>query len=395
MRSRAPLICSAWWCLIGSTLLAAEPQLRRVEPDDKTGTCTAVVVGERHLAHTAQLFPLDKDGKLLGKDRVQTQAEAVLDNLAAALKEVRSGADDLVKLNVYVTRTEAVGAVAKVFAKRFGGEAKPAVSFVVTKLPHPDALVAMDAVAVSSLDPGAAGVKRVRGPDGLQVSVLAAGPRVYVSGQAEKGNDLADGARRTLEGLKATLTHLNLKETDVVQVKAFLKPMADADQVRKEVARVFGDPPPPLVMVEWMDGFPTEIELIASAKGQEAKAPVEYIPPPKMKPSPVYSWAARVDGRQTIYISGLYAAEAGDAASQVEQLFAELKRVLDKTGSDLKHLAKATYYTSDEPSKNKLAELRPRYYDPQRPPAASRLTVAGVGREARTLTLDMIAVPSK
>jgi enamine deaminase RidA (YjgF/YER057c/UK114 family) len=395
MRSCNPLLWSASWCLIGSTVLAAEPGLRRVDADNKSGTCAAVVVGARHLAHTAQLLPLDKDGKLVGKDRLEAQVEAVLDKLAAALKQVQSGTDDLVKLNVYVTRTEAVSAVAKVFAKRFAGEAKPAVSFVVTKLPHAEALVAIDAVAVSSLDRGAAGVKRVRSPDGSQVAVVAAGPRFYISGQAEKGNDLAEGAKRTLEGLQATLAHLALKEADVVQVKAFLKPMTDADQVRKEVARVFGDPAPPLVMVEWSDGLPTEIELIASAKGQEAKAPVEYIPPPKMKPSPVYSWVTRIDGRQTIYVSGLYPADAGDAASQVEQLFAELKRVLDKTGSDFKHLAKATYYTADEPAKNKLAELRPRYYDPQRPPAASRLMVAGVGREGRSITLDMIAVPAK
>jgi hypothetical protein len=33
------------------------------------------------------------------------------------------------------------------------------------------------------------------------------------------------------------------------------------------------------------------------------------------------------------------------------------------------------------------------FYDPQRPPAASKAMVRGTGREKRTITWDMIAVP--
>ena len=33
-------------------------------------------------------------------------------------------------------------------------------------------------------------------------------PRVYVSGQAEKGKNLAEATRLTLEGLRKTLAHL-------------------------------------------------------------------------------------------------------------------------------------------------------------------------------------------
>ena len=58
----------------------------------------------------------------------------------------------------------------------------------------------------------------------------------------------------------------------------------------------------------------------------------------------------------------------------------------------VKFLVKAPYYVSaDEPSRQLNAQ-RPRYYDPKRPPAASKATVAGTGRKGRGITLDMIAV---
>jgi hypothetical protein len=52
------------------------------------------------------------------------------------------------------------------------------------------------------------------------------------------------------------------------------------------------------------------------------------------------------------------------------------------------HLAAAS---TDEASR-KLNELRPKYYDPKRPPAASKAMVTGVGADGKSVTLDMIAV---
>jgi hypothetical protein len=40
-----------------------------------------------------------------------------------------------------------------------------------------------------------------------------------------------------------------------------------------------------------------------------------------------------------------------------------------------------------------LNQQRPRYYDPARPPAASKALVIGVSAGKRTLSMDMIAVP--
>jgi enamine deaminase RidA (YjgF/YER057c/UK114 family) len=69
--------------------------------------------------------------------------------------------------------------------------------------------------------------------------------------------------------------------------------------------------------------------------------------------------------------------------------------VLGQTGSDLRHLAKATYYVSDEQTSRALNELRPEYFEEGRAPAASKAMVSGTGMDGRAITMDMIAVPVK
>jgi enamine deaminase RidA (YjgF/YER057c/UK114 family) len=114
-----------------------------------------------------------------------------------------------------------------------------------------------------------------------------------------------------------------------------------------------------------------------------------------MKPSPIYSRVAVVESDRTIYVSGLYGMKSQSGAEQTREIFASLGRLLEKTGSDFRHMAKATYYVSDEDASGKLNELRPNYYDAKRPPAASKAMVQGVGVEGKSITLDMIAVPAK
>ena len=102
---------------------------------------------------------------------------------------------------------------------------------------------------------------------------------------------------------------------------------------------------------------------------------------------------ARINRGPTVYVSGLYG-DAGDAAAQVTSIFTDLERLLGKCGSDLRHLVKATYYVVTPEASRALDELRPRFYDARRPPAASKAKVAGTGRAGRELTLDMIAAPA-
>ena len=52
----------------------------------------------------------------------------------------------------------------------------------------------------------------------------------------------------------------------------------------------------------------------------------------------------------------------------------------------MRHLVKATYYVSDDDAARWIDRTRPRFYDPARPPAASKVMVHGVGQAERTMT---------
>jgi enamine deaminase RidA (YjgF/YER057c/UK114 family) len=258
----------------------------------------------------------------------------------------------------------------------------------------------MDAVAVSDLRAKAGAVQYFYSPNlyrkeaGAHAAVLPRGPVVYVAGDAAKGATLADMARNTVESLRATLKWMDLSDGNIVQMKAFLNPVQKTDEVREAFAAAFGDHTvPPLVFVEWTDANSIEIELIAAAPRLEktAEVNIDYLTPPAMIASPIFSRAARINQGKRVYVSGLYGS-GNEAAAQVKDIFAQLDSLVKRGGGDLKHLAKATYYVATDDASKQLNELRPNYYDPKRPPAASKARVRGTGVEGRGLTIDMIAV---
>ncbi len=406
----------AWSCLAGFCLpLSAEDAVnappKRIGSDPKSGIAQAVVVEGGTLAYTNQFLPVTPKGELLGND-AESQTEAVLNHLDAALKRVFSDLSRAVKLNVVVTNADVAVGVRAALANQFAARSHPAVSFVQSRLPHPGALVAIDAVSVAQ-PPGSGpwfgrNISRVRGQRPFaQVTSFSDAPRIYISGQAEKGMDLGDATTKTLASLKKTLDHLGVEHDHVAQVKCFLTPMSEVQAAQDAIENAFDGLAPPCVFVEWQSSLPIEIELIVpdmrtanlihkatvAGKPLPPLQPLEFITPPGMTASPVFCRVVRVNDPRTIFVSGLFSREAGDGAAQVNDVFAQLQDILKASGSDLRHLVKATYYVSDNDASAKLNELRPKFYDPQRPPAASKAQVFGVGLAGKSLTLDMIAVP--
>ena len=198
-----------------------------------------------------------------------------------------------------------------------------------------------------------------------------------------------------MEQIKATLEFLGLGLSDVVHVKSFVQPIAETAMSEEQIVKFFGNNAPPMVFVEWTSRNPIEIEVIAQTAFPEPATDrvIEHLTPPGERPSPVFSRIARLYHPSTIYVSGLYGRAGGSSSEQIHDIFGSLKDILKQTGSDLDHLAKATYYPAEDDPSRKLNEIRPEYYDPKRPPAASKALAAGTGVEGCTITLDMIAVP--
>lgn len=374
--------------------ICADEGLKRLAPAADGFPRAMVATGP--LLWTSQILPKPDSGETLA-----LQLANCAQQLQTLLATNQSSSQQIVRLQLCCSSAADIGAAFELLPGLFPVNQRPAVSAVVTVLPG-DALVALDATALC-----AATSKQVQVSDGI--ALLPEGKRLFVAGQAESADNLAEATRKTLQSLQRTLQFLGRTEADIVQLKAFVQPMADAAKVQEEVARFYtGRSTPPLVLVEWKSSanVPIEIELVAWGGPAEASSPaIEYLTPPFMTASPVYSRIARTSHPSLIFTGGLQhsvessaetAAVGGpaeSAAAEVTGIFSQLSDVLKSAGSDLEHLAKATYYVSGEPVSLSLNQLRPRYYNPARPPAASKAMVQAVGPSPLTLSIDMIAVP--
>lgn len=357
------------------------------------GSSDAVIVKDVPLAHTSQIFSLDKRGEFVFKGELQKQIEQIFSNLSKALNTADSGLGQIVKLNIYLKNTTLISEVQTEISSRFKPNKLPAVTYVTGDLSHPDALISIDAIAVSSYSSDKF-VKYFHSGS-AQVSILPLGPVVYISGQAAKGN-LADATLNTLKQLEETLHFLGLEKRDIVQIKSFINPISDLKIVQNVMADFFKEGTiPPLVNVEWLSKDPLiEIELIASSNRTLSKSneQIDFITPSGMVHSPVYSKVSRVNYGSKVYVSGLFGNTEGGVQSELSDIFDFLELIMKKSGSDLKHLVKATYYVSNDLHSAALNEIRPKYYDPERPPAASKALVKGVGSTKAGVGMDMIGV---
>ena len=299
---------------------------------------------------------------------VQFRSQVETDDLTPHLRQLR----DAVKLNVVAADADAASAARAAIRAFYPVGERPAVSLVIGT-PGGDMPLAFDAVEATH-------------GDGKRV------PLLFVSGQAEKGATTAEAATKTLASLAATLDWLRGLPSHVVQARCFLNPMSahpDVARLAREAGLV------PVSFAEWRSDLPLEIELIANGGAPPKDAPaIKYLTPPGMKASPLFTRVVRANRGALIFIGDLHAETPGTGEEQVNSIFAQLQDVLAKTGSDLRHLVKATYYVSDDDASKALNAIRPRFYDPARPPAASKAMVPAVGMSGRSVSIDMIAAPA-
>lgn len=388
-----------------SSAKAAAASLDYVPMDAPAGMSQAVVVQGMPLVHTRQLLPFDKAGNLVGAGAADEQIKQSLDNLEAVLKDSGSGLDKLVRLNIYALEAATVTRVREMLAQRLTPPVRPAITSVLTPLPHRDALVAVDAVAAAP-DAGKKAVElnrceAVAGDDNsADAAILPRGGVAYLSGQPDDNTLTELAVTRSISNLLKTMSYLQLKPENVVHIKVFLQPMTEAEGVLREIQKFFPDQKtPPVVFVEWLASVPIEIEMVAQLPqsdktGENAGENVEFFTPPGVRPSNVFSKVALVHADRQIYISGQFAKEPSRGEPQAKFVFDQLQEVLAETGSDIRHMAKGTYYVCDHDSARWMDRVRPYLFDPSRPPAASKLMVHGMGMEGRTMTVDMIAVPA-
>ena len=382
MRGLKSIILSALF-LSGFQVMAAE--LTRY-PIGSSGIPGAVRVERAGLAHTGMLHGGAAGQQASGISEIVKQLEAIARHYGSTL-------GDVAKLNLYVAKPSP-GSMRRIeteIERRWPRGACPALTLIPSPIPGGASAVAADAVIAVPVNDDA--VTRFGG----EASVMPAGRDIlYVSGRAASGA-LANATLDTMRQLFDVLAHLGSAPADVVQVKAFIQPMSRWETAQNEIDRAFGDAAtPPVVYAAWTSpSRATEIELIAAAPGRQGtEETISYITPPGDQASPVYSRVARVHAGEVIYIGGIVAGDAAPAEGEVRSVLDELRRRAEAAGSNLSHLAKATYYVSGKPVSAMLNQLRPEYYLPARPPAASKISVSTIGVRDRTLLVDMVAAPA-
>jgi enamine deaminase RidA (YjgF/YER057c/UK114 family) len=383
-------------CPAAETKNSADPSVQYMAMDAPAGSSRAVVVQGVPLVHTRQLLPEDRDGKIVGEGSVDKQIEQLLANIDAVLTDAGSSMSKLVRLNVHALSPATVSRFQQMLAKRLDPSVRPAITSILTAMPHRGALVAADALAAGS-DKGPAVVrqrcKAVGGDkDCADAAVMPRGGVAYFSGRPDEGGLTTSAVTKSMTALMKMLEQVKLSPTDVVQLKVFLKPASAADDVMGELKKFFpGQMVPPVLFIEWLTTIPVEIEMVARlpADKKAASSLVHYNPPDCVS-FPSFSRIALVYTDRQIYIGGLFGEGKGEEEGL--DLFAKLGNVLSKAGSDVQHMAKASYYATDDLSARFFDKARSKFLDPRCPPAASKVNVHGVGQAGRTMTLDMIAV---
>ncbi|MES3017264.1 MAG: RidA family protein [Bacteroidota bacterium] len=352
------------------------------------GSSDAVIVDNVPLVHTKQFLPVDKNGTIKGN--LRSQLDQVFENISESLNKSGSDSDQIIKVNVFLTGVNLISDVQAMISQKFEESRKPAVMYAIGELTHPDALISVDVIAISKSNVDHVKYASIRRE--TSAAILPAGPVVYVSGQAAKG-ELSEATKATLLQLKETLSSLGLSLKDIVQIKSFLTPMSSLHIVKKQFNDFFeGETVPPLVFVDWISADPViEIELIASSREEIVKnLQVEYLTPPGMISSPVYSKVSKLNYGKKVYLSGLSGFNSMTPDAEVNSLFVRMGNILKASNSGFNNLLKATYYVSNDQISRSLGDLRPKFYDPKRPPAASKAMLKGIGLNGAGISIDMI-----
>jgi len=349
------------------------------------------------LVFTGQVFPeAEKSGAI--PDALEDQLALAWKRLETILEKAGSKKGKIVRIGICIAQ-EDDASPARVFVRQqFSKDWLPAITTVVTPLPYPKSRVAFDAVAYLEGQPE--DVRLVRLSDDPNAphdaAVCPQGGLVFFSGQPDK-NPLPGSVENAMKALFETAQNLHVEKKDILQIRVFLQPMSEAPAVLSELRKAFPEGAmPPVIFVEWIASAPVEIEMVARLPAQADLGGdvVRFYNPPGVKPSATFSRVTLVRIDRFVFFPALLSRKDGSGAEQVDDIFAQLTEGLKMAGSDVRHLLKATYYVVDKEASDAVDDVRKKVYDPQRPPAASKVTIHGVGQAGRTVSVDMIGVPA-
>lgn len=377
------------------TIQISTPEVRCVKLGEEEESPSAVCIQGYPLVFTGQVLPEDGGA---AEHTLDAEIKLAWGALEAVLEKAGSIKEKIVRLNCCISQEGDAAQVIGFVRRQFPNEWLPAISMVVTPLPREKARIAFDAVAYLEEQPADLKTIRLSGESGRPSDAVICPPGglVFFSGQPDK-SPLPAAAENAIKALLETAENLHVEKKDILQIRVFLQPVSEASTVLKVLEQVFPEGTmPPVIFTEWIASAPIEIEMIARLPQQAISGSdrVRFWNPPGVKPSPTFSRVTIVQTDRLIFLPGFLSRKDGSGQEQVDDIFAQLTEGLKQTGSDFQHLAKATYYVAEKDASDAVDAARKKLYDPDRPPAASKVTIHGVGQAGRTVSVDVIAVPA-
>jgi reactive intermediate/imine deaminase len=110
------------------------------------------------------------------------------------------------------------------------------------------------------------------------------------------------------------------------------------------------------------------------------------------------TWSQAVQSRDILFISGQIALDAqgnivgkNDFATQAEQVFENLKILLDEAGYGFEHICKITVFLTDMNDRPRFAEIRAKYFS-NHPPASTLVEVSKLAVPDLKIEMEAIAI---
>ncbi|MDB5128484.1 RidA family protein [Mucilaginibacter sp.] len=85
----------------------------------------------------------------------------------------------------------------------------------------------------------------------------------------------------------------------------------------------------------------------------------------------------------------------GDIVKQTEQVFANIKRIIEDAGGNMNNVVKLTYYLKDVSKIQQVRDVRDKYINTKTPPASTLVEVSNLFRDDILIEIEATAVIAK
>lgn len=144
------------------------------------------------------------------------------------------------------------------------------------------------------------------------------------------------------------------------------------------------------------------IEKYQGGKAMEKQPSKRFINPSTVAAPRGYTHAVEVRGGRTIYVAGQVALDKagnlvgqGNFRAQAEQVFENIKAVLEASGASFKDVVKLNYYVTDITDALSARDVRDKFVNTASPPASTFVVVKRLVREEYLIEVEAIAVASE